>query len=106
MYDIEHKFEEVALCVSAGKDGQRHNIALVTGVAIINVFGKGRWEYDSITLQSPIAAEPDTTFDSRHPLFDALVDSIDHECGEKLWEETLEVCQPDPDRQHDLRAAE
>lgn len=103
MYDIEHEFEEVGLCVGKDKNGNRQIIALVTGMATINVKGVGRWHFESIELTSPIA-DAETVIDIRTQLWDYLVDSISHDCGEAIWHKTVDVCQPNPDRKHDEAA--
>lgn len=89
MYDLEYKFEEVALCVGETID-RRQNIALISGVAYATVNGKGDWEIDEVWLESPLLNEPRVKLDPTDLLWGMVVDSINHDCGDNLWHKTIE----------------
>ena len=100
MFDIDHKFSEVALCIRSS-DNKRHTIALIDGNALITVIAKGEWDFEEIELYSPLAGDPETTIKFGHPLWDMLCESINHDCGDEIYTETIEVMRGDPDRKHD-----
>lgn len=89
MHDIEHKFEEVALCIGEA-DQRRQNIGFLYGTASITVHGKGYWEIEEVWLESPLMNEPRTRLDFKNPVWDMVVESINHDCGDSIWDKTIE----------------
>ena len=100
MTTIDFEFEDVPLTLGKDASGKSRRIALITGAATINVFGRGRdtdWEIDAIYLQGPILKDPDVDISCSHPLWDILVNSINEACGDKIWDEANSAAAPDPD---------
>ena len=91
MHDIEYKFEEVALCVGETTE-RRQNIAFISGVASITIIGKGHWEIEEVWLESPLLNEPRVKLDMTDLLWTHVVDSIEHDCGDNIWDKTIDFC--------------
>lgn len=89
MHDIEFKFEEVALCIGETID-RRQNIAFIYGTASITVHGRGDWEIEEVWLESPLMNEPKIKINPTSPAWGMIVDSINHDCGDNLWDKTIE----------------
>ena len=104
MAQIEYSFEEVALSLGKSKAGKQQNIALITGTATINVFDSGEdmdWEIESITIEGPILHDPNVDIERGHPLFQFINDSIEDQCGDRIWDDARDASQPDPDAAYD-----
>lgn len=100
MAQIEYSFEEIALSLGKSKAGKQQNIALLTGTATINTYGRRKeieWEIESVSLEGPILHDDDVEIDRSHPLFKFVVASIEDQCGDRIWSECDEATRPDPD---------
>lgn len=91
MYDLEYKFEEVPLCIGETLDS-RLNIALINGIASITVHGKGDWEIEEVWLDSPLINERRIKIDPTQTLWGQVTESIEHSCGDSIWDKTIEFC--------------
>jgi hypothetical protein len=105
MYDIEHRFQEVALCVGETTE-RRQNISLINGLAYISVYGRGEWEIEEVWMESPLHNEPKIKLDPTNLIWGMVVDSISNDCGDQLWDKTVEFIaeHDDSDRPHMERA--
>jgi len=107
MSQFTFEFEEACLTLGKDKNGKRQSIALISGIATIEPNGRGRemeWEIVSVELQCPILSDKCadvTTIEPGHPLFNAVVESIEWDYGDKIWDEALEAGRPDPDAAYD-----
>lgn len=101
MYDLEHKFEEIPLCIGPDKSGQRQQIALISGAALLSVSGPGRWEIVEVKLDGPVLGDHDVSIPINSQLWNMICESIEFSCGDRIWDETLDLCQPDPDAAYD-----
>lgn len=107
MAQFDYSFEEICLTLGKDKSNKRQSIALITGSATIETSGRGRdteWEIISVEIECPIISgwcAVSTTIEPGHPLFSSVVESIEWDCGDKIWDECNEASQPDPDAAYD-----
>ena len=107
MRDFDFVFEEIPLFFGKDRDGKQQNIALISGVATISSWdGPEHWEIESVDLTGPLAGDHDVVLDSRHPAWEAIVESISRAKGDQIWDAARETSGPDPDEAYDRKCDE
>ena len=110
MAEFDFSFEDVGLALGKDTTGKRQTIALITGSARIETQGRGRdteWQILSVELESPVGPldkHTGATIGPLHPLINFIIESIEYDCGDRIWDEALEAQRPDPAALHDAMA--
>lgn len=112
MDTITFEFEEISITIgNESVTGKRQNIALITGSAEISYHrthsddqGLGvEFSIDAVTLEGPCIGDPKVLIDHKSPLWDYVVESIEHSCSYKINEEIREDMMPDGDAMYEAR---